>query len=148
LGIAPGVCEECFFRGFLYNGLREHLRTQTTIFATAIAFGLFHIVLAGGAAPERILPSTLMGLLLGWVRWRSGSLIPGILLHSLHNATLLAMAKYRDELSGWGLDGVMHQNHLPYSWLGIAAIGFILGFLLILISHRSPTTETIVPLTN
>ena len=67
LGVVPGICEECFFRGFLFNGLKQHLNAVGTISLSAIAFGLFHVVLAGGAAPERILPSTLMGMLLGWV---------------------------------------------------------------------------------
>lgn len=143
LGIAPGVCEECFFRGFLYNGLKQSLRPRTTIIATAIAFGLFHVVLSGGAAPERVLPSTLMGLLLGWVRWRTGSLLPGVILHATHNSALLTMASFREELSGWGLDSVQHQSHLPALWLGIAAVGFILGALLLYFHRRSRPAEKV-----
>jgi ABC-2 type transport system permease protein/sodium transport system permease protein len=127
LGLAPGVCEECFFRGLLYNGLRQHLKAWGTIAATAFLFGLFHVVLAGGAAPERFIPSTLMGFLLGWVRWRSASLLPCVFLHSVHNSILLLLARYRDELSGWGMQDVMYQSHLPALWLGIAAVVFILG---------------------
>lgn len=143
LGVTPGVCEEVFFRGFLYNGLKQSLRARTTIIATAIAFGLFHVVLSGGAAPERVLPSTLMGLLLGWVRWRSGSLIPGIILHATHNSALLAMASYRDELNGWGLGGVKHESHLPMTWLGIAAVGFILGAALVYLDRRRRAAATV-----
>lgn len=145
LGVAPGVCEECFFRGFLYNGLKQSLTARTTIIVTAIAFGLFHVVLSGGAAPERVLPSTLMGLLLGWVRWRTGSLIPGIVLHVTHNSALLSLASFRDELSGWGLDGVQHETHLPATWLAIAGVGFILGLALVSFTRRnSSTTRNVV----
>jgi sodium transport system permease protein len=127
LGLAPGICEESFFRGFFYNGVRQHLGDRSTILITAVIFGLFHVVLAGGAAPERLIPSTLMGLLLGWLRYRSGSLIPGIFLHTIHNSSLLVLAQYRDELAGWGLSSTPHESHLPIMWVFTAAVGFILG---------------------
>ena len=127
LGLIPGLAEECFFRGFLYNGIRQHASALATILATALIFGLFHLVLAGGAAPERLVPSTLLGLLLGWVRWGSGSVMPGILLHALHNSMLLALAHFRERLPDWGLRPVMEGSHLPPSWLGIAGVLFILG---------------------
>jgi sodium transport system permease protein len=137
LGLIPGVCEEAFFRGFLYNGIREHFSVRSTILITAIAFGLFHVVLAGGAAPERLLPSTLMGLLLAWLRWKSGSLIPGIILHAVHNSTLLTIAQNRDELAGWGVMNVARQTHLPLAWVVIAGIGFILGLGIVYFSKHS-----------
>lgn len=126
LGVIPGVCEEVFFRGFLFGGLQKHLNGWWVVLLTATLFGLFHVVLAGGAAPERLLPSTLMGLILGWVRWKSGSLFPGILLHATHNSLLLGMAQNRDELAGWGLGGI-HEVHLPGTWLATAAFVLILG---------------------
>lgn len=121
LAIAPGVCEEVFFRGFLFGGLRPVMSGRATVFVTAVIFGLFHFVLAGGAAPERLLPSTLIGLLLGWIRLRSDSLLPGISLHVIHNASLLTMAQYREELAGWGQGGT-HEIHLPIAWITLSAV--------------------------
>ncbi len=138
MAVAPGVCEEVFFRGFLFGGLRTALSDRTTVILTAIAFGLFHLILAGGAAPERLIPSTLMGLLLGYVRMSSGSLVPGIALHVVHNASLLSIAHYRDELAGWGLGG-LQQSHLPTPW--IIAAGIVTGASLILLSHGSSKTK-------
>jgi ABC-2 type transport system permease protein/sodium transport system permease protein len=135
MAVAPGVCEELFFRGFFYGGVRQHFKPIATILITAIAFALFHVVMAGGAAPERILPSGLMGLLLGWVRHRSGSVIPGILLHVVHNAALLTIAHYREELEGWGV-GALHQVHLPVTGLAIAALILIVGIALVMVSKK------------
>lgn len=126
LGILPAVCEEAFFRGFLFSGLRTHLSSSRTVIVTAFAFGLFHVILAGGAAPERLLPSTLMGLLLGWVSIRTGSLLPGILLHAVHNSLLMTIAHFRDELSGFAV-GLQSQQHLPNSWLLTAGAALIVG---------------------
>jgi sodium transport system permease protein len=133
LDIVPGVCEECFFRGYFFNGLKSQLHARWTIILSAIAFGLFHVVLAGGAAPERLLPSTLMGLLLGWLAWRSGSLIPSILLHVVHNCSLLWIANSRDMLAEWNI-GQAEQQHLPWMWLLPAGLVFALGFCLIPLS--------------
>jgi sodium transport system permease protein len=137
LAVAPGICEEAFFRGFLFSGVRQSLRPPATILVTAIAFSLFHVVLAGGAAPERLLPSFMMGLILGWVRFRSGSLIPGIALHVLHNASLLTIAHFREELEGWAV-GAQHQTHLPWSWLGMASIALVIGVVLVSGKPRDP----------
>lgn len=135
MAVSPGVCEELFFRGFLFGGVRQHFRPFVTIVITAIAFALFHVVMSGGAAPERLLPSGLMGLLLGWVRQRSGSVIPGIWLHVFHNAALLTIANYREELEGWGV-GAMHQKHLPMMGLAAAGLVLMVGVVLILASKK------------
>ncbi|PQO33691.1 ABC transporter permease subunit/CPBP intramembrane protease [Blastopirellula marina] len=139
LGVVPGVCEECFFRGYLFNGVKQHLNAVGTITVTAIAFGLFHVALAGGAAPERLLPSTLMGLLLGWVAYRSGSIVPSILLHAIHNSTLLIVVNSRQLLSQWSI-GQVEQKHLPGWWLVISAGVLIAGVLFVQVARkRSPS---------
>jgi len=36
--------------------------------------------------------STLLGVVLGWVCWRSGSVVPAVVLHTLHNSVLVLLA--------------------------------------------------------
>jgi ABC-2 type transport system permease protein/sodium transport system permease protein len=141
LGVVPGVCEECFFRGYLFNGLKQHLNATWTIVVSAVAFGLFHVVLAGGAAPERLLPSTLMGLLLGWMAYRSGSIVPSILLHAIHNSTLLIVVQSRDLLAEWNI-GQVEQVHLPWPWLAASAVVLGAGFLVAILALKSVHTES------
>jgi ABC-2 type transport system permease protein/sodium transport system permease protein len=141
LGVVPGVCEECFFRGYLFNGLKQHLNATWTIVVSAVAFGLFHVVLAGGAAPERLLPSTLMGLLLGWMAYRSGSIVPSILLHAIHNSTLLIVVQSRDLLAEWNI-GQVEQVHLPWPWLAASAVVLGAGFLVAILALKSVHTQS------
>jgi len=139
LGIVPGVCEEFFFRGFLFSGLRSRTNGLLTVLGTAITFGLFHVVLAGGAAPERLIPSTLMGLLLGWVSLRTGSMVTTAIMHGIHNSTLLIMAHKRDELANWTVTAA-EQSHLPTTWIIASAIGIVVGVSWIwLTTRKSPT---------
>lgn len=130
MGVIPGVCEELFFRGYFFAGLRRSLGGAGTVVATAIAFGIFHIVLAGGAAPERIVPSTILGLLLGWVRIRGGSIWPGAVLHVCHNSTLLVMTRYREQLADLPLAATA-ATHLPLGWLGASAGAIVIGIVLV-----------------
>jgi sodium transport system permease protein len=130
LGIVPGICEELFFRGFLFRGLQTRFRPWITIGLTAILFGVFHVILAGGVAIERVLPSTLMGLLLGWVAYRSGSVLPGMLLHVLHNSTLLWLVSYREQILTPAL-GELAGEHLPLNWLIASGLVILLGLALV-----------------
>jgi membrane protease YdiL (CAAX protease family) len=74
--------EELFFRGL---GVRALLPFGgfAAIGVTAFAFGLGHGVLV--ALPV-LIP---FGLVLGWVRWRSGSVWPGVIAHGAYNGAAL-----------------------------------------------------------
>ena len=130
MAVVPAICEEFFFRGFLFSALRNATSKAKTITISALLFGAFHVFTSSLLAPERFLPSSFLGLVLGWVCWRTRSLFPGIVLHVTHNGLLLAMAYYRDELAaaGWGSE---EQTHLPLAWLLLGAGGALVGIGLI-----------------
>lgn len=121
LAAAPAICEEFFFRGFLQTSIRSKSSAALAILATGVLFGLFHVIVKDALLFERLLPSTLMGIVLGIVRERSGSVLPGMLLHVLHNGLMLTIAEYEDQLSGYGIGMSTHQ-HLPTTWLLYAAV--------------------------
>ena len=129
LAVVPAVFEEFFFRGYLLTAVRKQLSGPQAIVATAALFGLFHVVVRDGFAFERLLPTMTMGLVLGWVCLRTGSLFPGILLHSIHNGLLLTIGYYERELTEYGI-GVEEKTHLPLTWLAGAAVIAVAGFLL------------------
>jgi ABC-2 type transport system permease protein/sodium transport system permease protein len=131
LAIVPAIFEELCFRGFLFGALRTRLTGPLTIIASALLFGIFHEFLS----PGRLLPSTFLGLVLGWVRWRSNSIWPGIVLHAMNNGLLLTVSHYREQLQarGWGVE---EQTHLPITWHAIAIVGIILGVGLIVATSR------------
>ena len=76
--VAP-VCEEIFFRGFLLSGLMLAMPAWAAVLASALVFGFAH------ADPGSFLPLVMIGVVLGVLRLRSGSLWPGIALHTLNN---------------------------------------------------------------
>lgn len=135
LAVIPGVCEEIFFRGFLFSAIRTRCGGRVSVVSTAVAFGLFHVVLAGGVAAERFVPSTLMGLLLGWVSWRTGSILPSMLLHAMHNSFLLLMVRH---IEIWPGAGHSHAGHLPAGWLVSSALAVVVGLLAVGLPPHGP----------
>jgi sodium transport system permease protein len=81
----PAVCEEVFFRGVILRGLLTRMPPGTAIALCAAMFGIYHVDL------YRLVPTTLLGGMLGFLAWRSGSLGPAILAHFLNNAVLVLL---------------------------------------------------------
>jgi sodium transport system permease protein len=121
LGIVPGICEEYFFRGMLFGALRKTLSAWGAICWAAAVFGLFHVVSGNAFLPERFIPSAFLGLALGWVRWKSDSVIPSMLMHVAHNSVLLAVMHWEPELKAAGF-GVHEEEHLPIWWIAASIV--------------------------
>jgi len=83
--VAP-VVEELTYRGLGFAVVGAVLAPVGTILVTALAFGLAHGLFV--ALP--IL--TLFGAILAWLRWKSESLYPPIVLHAIFNGAALIAA--------------------------------------------------------
>ena len=86
--LAP-VCEEFFFRGFCFTALRRSFGVVAAAVVTGAVFGLIH---AGGTEPEFLVPLSVLGALLCLLYWRTGSIIPCMVLHALNNSIALGVA--------------------------------------------------------
>lgn len=86
--IAP-VVEETIFRGFLYPVLARSFGVTGGVFATGLLFGLLHVLqLWGGWAQVGLI--TLVGIVLTYVRARTGTVLASYLLHLGYNTFLFA----------------------------------------------------------
>jgi ABC-2 type transport system permease protein/sodium transport system permease protein len=143
LAVLPAVLEEWFFRGFLLSGLRDRFTGRQAVVASSLLFGLFHVLTPSMLAPERFLPSTFLGLVLGWVCYRTGSAFPGMLSHACHNGLLLWMVRNRPTLVDWGWN-LQAQERIPAVWLAAAVTAAVCGALLVLVASgaRRPEPRT------
>jgi ABC-2 type transport system permease protein/sodium transport system permease protein len=135
IAVVPAVFEEAFFRGYLFGALRAAGSAATAIVVSAAVFGLFHWIAPNPLAAERVISSTLTGLVLGWVRWRTGSVLPGMFLHVCHNGLLALVLYYEPQLSALGV-GVNESSHLPRSWLIGGSLAVLVGMSLIFVFAR------------
>jgi len=80
--IAP-VCEEIFFRGFFFAGLRSRLPFWVAALVSAVLFGAVHL---GEANLVAGLQLTVLGVILAGVYERTDSLWSNIAVHAFNNA--------------------------------------------------------------
>jgi ABC-2 type transport system permease protein/sodium transport system permease protein len=130
--IVPAVLEELFFRGLLLGAFLRVMKPTRAIVASSVVFGVFHLV---EGSFERCLATTMLGMILGWVAWWTGSVLPGMIAHALHNSLLLLLAYYQQQLvlSGWIRQGPV----IPASWTHGAVGLFVLGMALIWLLGRN-----------
>jgi membrane protease YdiL (CAAX protease family) len=84
--IAAPVSEEVCFRGMLFGGLREKLPRIVAALIAGLIFGALHAITGITAVP----PLIVFGFLLALLYERTGSIIPGMILHMLNNIVALA----------------------------------------------------------
>ena len=77
--VAP-ICEEMFFRGFVFMGLLRAMPVWAAILVSSFLFAIAHVDLGSFTV------LFIIGIALAFVRWRTRSLWPGVLLHLLNNA--------------------------------------------------------------
>lgn len=78
LCVLPAIGEELFFRGAL-QGLLRPCGSSVAIFGPALLFALLHL------NPIQGLTALVCAVFLGWLAERSGSILPGMLLHFTNN---------------------------------------------------------------
>lgn len=86
LCVLPAIGEELLFRGAM-QGLMRPAGSAAAILAPALLFALLHL------DPAQGLTAFLCGLFLGWLAERTGSILPGMLLHFINN-TLAFLVLY------------------------------------------------------
>jgi membrane protease YdiL (CAAX protease family) len=80
--IAP-VCEEIFFRGFLFQGFKKRWGVTAGILVSSALFSAAHLDL------YNLLPLLAIGWVLAYVFHKTKSLFPVIFLHAAYNLVLI-----------------------------------------------------------
>lgn len=95
--VAPALCEEFAFRGFILSGLQRSRHRWLPIVISSLLFGVIHLI------PKQIFNAALLGLVLGLLTVRSGSLLPAIVFHAIFNG--LQVVATRVDLAAVGEAG-------------------------------------------
>ena len=83
--IAPFV-EEFFFRGFLYQALRNSWGTVLGVIGSAAIFSAIHF------EPDKFVPLLILGVALAMLFEKTRSLWPCIMLHAINNVLAFAVS--------------------------------------------------------
>jgi membrane protease YdiL (CAAX protease family) len=83
--LCASISEEVCFRGMVFSGIRERLPWLAAALASGVVFGSLHVFTGITAVPPLIIFGTVLALLYE----RTGSIIPGVILHALNNTAAL-----------------------------------------------------------
>lgn len=114
--LAPAICEEVLFRGILLRSALERMRPAAAIGLTALFFGLFHL------DPYRLIGTAVLGVILGYLAHRTGSLFAPMIYHATNNLVILLvmnLAALND------VPWLAEEAHAPLPALAILLILFV-----------------------
>jgi len=130
--VAAPVCEEFFFRGVFFQGLRAHGgHAMRAVVLSAVVFSMFHL------DPVGFLARVELGVLFGWLLVRTGSLWPAILAHTANNlvsTVLFLVARYLESPE----EVASHQEE-PRAIVMIMLLGGTVLYGLLAAARRFPS---------
>jgi membrane protease YdiL (CAAX protease family) len=142
VGLVPLV-EEWFFRGVLQQGLVANLGPRFGILLTALLFAFGHGL---GESPQSFAASlaqmSVLGLVLGYLRYATGSILPSTLLHAAINGLGVVSLAMPAAIAIPGYDAP--GAHTPLALLVPSLLAVSLG--LWLLARERPEPVPPVPL--
>ncbi len=94
VAVVGPVIEEIFFRGFAYKAFRTQWGTRWAMATSAFIFAALHMSWIA------FLPIFVLGLFLAYLYEKSGSLVPSMTAHMLHNLMMVSLTLGFKEMSG------------------------------------------------
>ncbi|MGE6763365.1 CPBP family glutamic-type intramembrane protease [Corallococcus interemptor] len=119
VSVAAPLCEEFFFRGLFQKSLTPPAPASPwrALIISSVVFSAFHL------DPVGFLARAELGLLFGWLFWRTGSLWPGIAAHAANNIVSSALFLIATH-SGLAKDGGSEDVTDWRAVLGLALFGW------------------------
>ena len=108
--VAP-IGEEVVFRGFLQKFLEDHWKDITrAVLVTSLFFAIIHF------NPFWTIQIYILGVVLGFLSWKTKSVLPSIMLHSINNGAAYILSIFDDI----NLNFYLWNNHVSPIFLFIA----------------------------
>ncbi|MBQ8318615.1 MAG: CPBP family intramembrane metalloprotease [Lachnospiraceae bacterium] len=92
IALTPAICEEMFFRGYVFAALENKLKIVTAILINGALFGVFHMSLA------KFVGTAFLGAMLCYIGYKTRSILPGIIIHFMNNAFSCLLLYYPDKM--------------------------------------------------
>ena len=140
IGILAPLAEEIVFRGAVLRtllGMVNKKNHWVAIMISAAFFGVVH----GNVA--QFVNALLMGLLLGWMYYRTKSLVPGILMHWVNNTMAYILNNIMPQSDGKLIDLFHGDEKTVYYAVGFSLCILIPSFIQMIIRLQKPKNELV-----
>ncbi len=140
VGILAPLAEEIVFRGAILRtllGMMSKKNHWVAIMISAALFGAAH----GNAA--QFVNALLMGLLLGWMYYRTKSLVPGILMHWVNNTMAYVLSNLLPQSNGKLIDLFHGDGKTLYYAVGFSLCILIPSFIQMVLRLQKPKGQRV-----
>ncbi len=139
VAFVPAVAEEVLYRGWVLSAFAGERpgrsRAAAAVVAQALLFAVAHLL------PERIPATLALGVAAGLLRLATGSILPAIVLHAVHNAMPLVLLALAGDDVEQGLEGLAAGTGLPPGVLPVAMVMIACGGALVAVTARRRPSE-------
>lgn len=119
------LLEELFCRGIIMRGLLHHTAPHKAILWSATIFAVIHL------NPWQAIPAFMIGIAMGWLYWKSGSLWISIFIHIINNGfSYLIVILFPNLPVDHGFSDII-TGYLYYILFAVSLIYIILVYYLI-----------------
>ena len=140
VGILAPLAEEIVFRGAILRtlqGMMSRKNHWVAIMISAALFGAVH----GNAA--QFVNALQMGLLLGWMYYRTKSLVPGILMHWVNNTMAYVLSNLLPQSNGKLIDLFHGDEKTLYYAVGFSLCILIPSFIQMVLRLQKPKGQRV-----
>lgn len=127
VAIAPAICEELMFRGYIFSAFEKRLKMVYAVLLTAALFGAYHMSVV------KFFTTAFIGGIICVSAYYTQSIFTGIIMHFLNNAISVVYMYFPDEISGiipvLGKDYLTLTDVVLIFFLGCSML--IFGYLII-----------------
>lgn len=139
--IAAPVLEEIVCRGYIMRGMLQYMKPWQAIVISAFLFAAIHGNLAQG------LTAFILGILLGWVYYRIGSLLMSIMIHFIVNTTSTVIALIPSVSEDASIQSLMFGAQPAWCYYLFMTFVAVLAVAIIMTLHRKlPSSTSLKPL--
>lgn len=128
--VAPAICEETLFRGYLFSAARKKFRPLVAILMISAFFGIYHMSFI------KFFTTGILGMAFAYSVMKSESIFTSSIMHFLNNATAVVLMYYGDKLFGFFQAETIH----PLALVIAVVFGFI-GVVLLNTGKKEPAHE-------
>lgn len=118
--VIASLVEESVFRGFFQVTLEKYQNVTKAVIYSSVFWALIHGILFWA------LQIFLMGVILGYLAWRTKSIIPSAICHAINNGVALFFINTQDVLEGNGFYSI-------YEWKGHVSPLILIPAIIVLV---------------
>jgi membrane protease YdiL (CAAX protease family) len=96
-GVVASIAEEAGFRGYMQSAIERQHGPRTAILIVSLVFAAIHFSHGAGSTLPRLPYYLVISVIYGVLTWRTGSILPALVIHAGGDALAVYCKKFVSE---------------------------------------------------